>query len=99
MKLPKTVQIGGRTWRVERNLSIDGGEFFTHPGLIRIGRVANDEQVIQVLIHEILEAILVEGHHRYEHPAEDHLFVFRHIDLCRIHKELYAALKPILREC
>jgi hypothetical protein len=97
MRLPKSIQINGRPWRVIRNKRIYGGACHTHPGTIEIGNVANNDQEFEVLIHEILEGILLSGGRRYENNADEQMFCFDHHEFIAITKELSAAIRPLFR--
>ena len=98
MSFPKSVIIGGRPWPVISDKSVDGGSWTTNPGEIRIGPHKSEEERMIWLFHEIFEAILAMGHHRFEcYPNKDNdLFVFNHKELTQIVRELYGAIKPIL---
>ena len=98
MKLPTSVVIGGRLWPVISDKSVDGASWTTNPGEIRIGLHKSEEERMIWLLHEIFEAILAEGNHRFEcYPNKDNdLFIFDHKEFIKIVKELYGAIKPIL---
>ena len=95
MRLPKTIQINGRPWKVVRNPNISGGACHTHPGVIEIGKSANPDQEFEILLHEILEGILLSGGRRYENNADEQVFCFDHHELIAIVKELAAAIRPL----
>ena len=98
MRLPKSVQIAGQTWRViSRRSGERGGAFYTNPGIITVSAPANDDEAMQVFLHEVLEAILTTTNCRYEREDDgNHLFCFDHRKLREVHKDLYGALRPML---
>jgi len=98
MSLPKSVIIGGRSWSVISDKSLDGGSWISNPGEIRIGLHKSEEVCMVWFLHEIFEVILAMGHHRFEcYPNKDNdLFIFSHKELIKIVEEFYGAIRPIL---
>jgi hypothetical protein len=96
MKIPKSVIIAGRCYKVIRDKSISGAEWHSDPGVIKIGHHQSDEELTQWLIHECIEAILVMRNHGYEN-AESRMFVFNHSEFSNIINDVYLALKPMLK--
>ena len=61
MNFPKTLIIGGVKWKVIFDRKTKGGEFYWSKHLIKIDKSYSDERRFQVLIHEIIEAIMVNN--------------------------------------
>ena len=97
MKIPRKVLIAGREWPVIYDPKADGAEWKSNPGEIRIGKHPNQEEKAIWFLHEVIEAILTMGQHRFEcYPNEDNeLFVFNHKELSKICREIYRAIKGI----
>ena len=99
MKLPRSVIIAGRPWPVVFDKAIVGAEWSSNPGVIRIGPHKSDEEQVIFFIHEILEAILTQRLHRYDsYPDEKcQLFFVDHREFSNVVRDLYQAIKPLLR--
>jgi len=102
MKLPKTLIIGGVKWKVELDSKIEGGAFFWRDHVIKIQKHYSDERKFQVLIHEVVEAILVNDNMRYQKHFSsgpengDYLFAFNHDRFEIFTDELSGVLKQFL---
>ena len=98
MRLPTSVIIAGRTWKVLYDKDVQGGEWYSQPGVIKIGPTSSDEEKIGIFVHEILEAILTTRNYRYDnYPDGNDLFVFNHREFINIVKDLTLALRGVLK--
>ncbi len=101
----KTIEICSRQWTFKKNPKKTGGFFDTHGvdgcGCIELGtKWTNKENLIDVLIHEVLEAIMVEDFKRYTDQSgygssRDYLFVFDHDYLHGLGAKVGAALRSV----
>jgi len=66
IKFPKTLIIGGVKWSIVFDKKIQGGSFYWHEHIIKIDKSYADERRFQVLIHEIVEAIMVNNAMRFQ---------------------------------
>ncbi len=69
MKLPKTVNIYGKTWKVIRDPKSNGGCFGNNE--IEVG-IREKSRVLNIFLHETIEAILTENFLRYGAPHTPH---------------------------
>ena len=94
MKLPKSVLICGKKWRVKKRHTT-GGMFDGSKCIIYIGDIYKQDMLI-TYIHEVLEAILTErGHryHRYDTDTNSGLrFSFNHDEFNNICVDLASSL-------
>ena len=96
MRLPKQVIIAGRTTPVVSDKTMRGGEWFNNPSLIKIGHHEDEEERLNIFIHECLEAILTLRGHRYEGYPESYRFVMDHAEFQNVINDLYLAIKDII---
>ena len=101
MKFPKTLVIGGIRWKiiVDRKLK-GGGEFYWKEHTIRIASCYDDERRFHTLIHEIVEAILVNNNLRFQKGFTrvgngDYLYSFNHDQFETFTDELAGVLMQI----
>ena len=102
MTFPKTLIIGGVKWSIVFDKKISGGEFTWHDHTIKIEAKYSDDRKFIVLIHEIVEAILVNNTMRYrkcfsEAHNGDYLFAFDHDRFEILTDELSGVLKQFMR--
>ena len=98
MKLPKSVVIAGRPWPVISDKTIEGGMFTSDPGIIKIGPHGSEDERLNILIHEILEAILTIRNHRYQsYPDQNDLYVFNHREFIGVARDVGLALRGFLK--
>lgn len=100
MNFPKTLIIGGVPWKIIFDKKVSGGEFRWKDHTIRIHAKYTDERKWQVLIHEIVEAILVNNSMRWSPAfdnvqAGDYLFSFNHKEFEIFTDELSGILKQL----
>lgn len=101
MKIPKTVLIASREWKV-KTLPKEGGGYFDGSEFeIGIG-TAHKPNVPGIFLHEVAEAILAERSLRYQinhKPLNngDYMFVFNHQQFEDFIFDLAYALKDYLK--
>jgi hypothetical protein len=97
--IPKSITICGKPNKVIQDKSGNGGAFDEGKGIIVIG-TANPLDVPEILVHEVVEAVLVTRLMRYaierSQPENgDYIFVFNHDQFEIACKDIAAALKGI----
>ena len=106
LKIPKSIYLSGKLWRVVTNNKEGGGWFDGGKATISIG-TKYPQDVEDIFIHEILEAILVERKYRYQLSRNrcdngDLIFIFNHKEFENICADLAFALfhkdNPVLRK-
>ena len=104
MKLPKTILICGRTYRVKEDKKLLGGKFFCGEQTIFIGTKdkPHQDELLNIILHEIIEVILTERNLRYRLPYTEtenghYLFNFNHYDFENWITDLACALKPFIK--
>lgn len=100
MKLPKTVNICGKTYTVTENNKRYGGEGSTTSQAIEIGtKFKRREKHFENFIHEVAETIACEDNFRYGEGASDgSIFVMTHKEFDRFIVDLATAIKPMIKE-
>ena len=102
MKLPKTVFIVGREWKVVEKKKNSGASFNTGKATLFIGTSWEKGQTQINFLHEILEAIMTERMHRYKLPyiSDDngnYIYVMKHEEMNQVVADLALALKDVLK--
>ena len=103
MRLPRTVLICGKTWKVKKDSSVHcGGHFNGTQQEIVVGSNQSDEGVFEVFLHEVCEAVLTERMHRYGLPYEgfengNQMFVFNHAQFENVVKDIAMALRKLIK--
>jgi len=98
-KLPKTVIIGGRNWRVEYKKDKKDLDSNAYPGesLIKI-RSDETDYTTESFLHEIAESIMVERGYRFSsHDVNNYRFVMNHQEFESFIIDLRLALKGVLK--
>jgi len=93
----KTI-IAGKEWTIVRTSDL-GGWFDSNILTIGIGH-SNKADMLDTLMHEILEAVLFERGYRYklyDEGNEKMLFSFNHAEFDNIACDMVLALKPFLK--
>jgi len=100
MKLPKTVQISGKTYTVKKISDKWGGTCRTGRQVITVGtaRDQTGERVCANYIHEVLEAVALERKLRYEAADEEMVFVMTHKQFDDYAKDVAMAIRPMIKE-
>lgn len=103
MRLPKKVNIGGKTYTVKRDES--RGEGFGRANIeTRVITVGSKNRLpvlaFETFTHEVMEASLLENcfsYHRNANP-DDYFYRMTHVDFCRFADDVACALKPMIRK-
>lgn len=101
MKLPKTVMIYGKPYTIKKDRTRNGAHVNQRKCEIIIG-TSDKYGVLENFVHEVIEQILVDNHHRYDnhhcYPAnKDMFFVFTHNEFENVIPQIIVALKDILK--
>jgi hypothetical protein len=99
MKIPKTINLCGQTYKIRMDPNSTGGTFSEGKKIIEIG-TAWPADVPENLLHEVIEGILAIRNARYTvervNPDNgDYIFVFKHDQYEQLIKDIAAALKGI----
>jgi len=102
MKFPKSLIIGGVKWKIVLDKKTRGGVFYWGKHLIKIDKTYSWERRVQVLIHEICEAIMVNNMMRFQKSLSevangDYLFSFNHDQFEIFTDELAGIMKQITK--
>ncbi len=100
------INVFGRKYRVFKKPKTGGGWFFSTKQEIYIGTEQSPEGIREVLLHEIIEAVLFEGNCRYSRymsnhkdgvDNDGHRFIMDHDDYENIGRGIKTALEPVLK--
>ena len=96
MKIPNKIKMFGYDWKVKvtKDKSKDGGgDFSWSKKIITINNRWDDGQ--SILLHEIIEAILVENLLRYygNEGNQEFKFIFNHTEFTKLIKDIFQVLK------
>jgi hypothetical protein len=99
MRLPKTVNVCGKTVSVQANREHDGGSFDDESYIMEIG-TKDPSEVAENFLHEVGEAIMVIRDFRYAKEREelendDYRFLLNHTEWQLFAKDLAIALKGV----
>ena len=102
MKLPKTVTIYGKEWKVTKDPKRGGGSSASSVPEIRIG-TKYKSSMLENFLHEVIEAILMENLLRLQKPHTgndngDYIFVLTHEQFENIIPQIALALKDIIKD-
>lgn len=99
MRLPKTVNICGKIYKVLRDRTKWGGSCTTQ-GKIEVTshRTASNHRQVCTYIHEVMEAICLERNLRFVASDDDIVFVMTHKQFEDFTKDVTTALLPMLKE-
>lgn len=99
MRLPKKVQISGKTYNVRANPKKWGGRCRTGKQEIGVGTAKNQsgERILTNYIHEVLEAVTLERKLRYEASDDEIVFVMTHKQFENFAEDVTTALRPIIK--
>jgi len=99
MKLPKTVQISGKTYRVTSDSKNWGGSCTSGKQVINVGTASSQSshRIFSSLTHEILEAVTLERRLRYEAADDEIVFVMTHKQFDDFAKDVATAMKPLIK--
>lgn len=100
MRLPKSVVIAGLDFRVKYNRSVDGADWSSRTGLIRINP-KRGEPVFALFLHEVIEALMTRRGYRYEKNENcncEDLYIFSHPQYVELIRDLAVILRPMLKD-
>lgn len=99
MKLPKTVQINGKTYSVKTNKARWGGRFNKGKQEIGVGIKGNqsEQRKFDNFVHEVLEAILEENNFRYRASDEEPVFIMTHKEFDSFALDVTTAIFPMIK--
>ena len=100
MKLPKTINICGKTFAVVRDRKLYGGKGSTASQKITIGtKYPKNERHFENFIHEVAEVIACEREYRYgDGHSENSVFVMNHKEFDVFIQDFAAVLKQVIKE-
>jgi hypothetical protein len=100
MKLPKTVQICGKQFKVIQKKNMEGGNFSFGNLTINIGTKYPHDIPVS-FIHEVIEAVFVERGMRYklyeDARISEYLFSFKHEEFQNAVIDIVIALRDCLK--
>lgn len=102
MKFPKSLIIGVVKWDIVFSNKTNGGEFYWYNHKIKIDKGYSQERKFQVLIHEIIEAVMINNVMRYSKNFSkvsngNYLFSFDHDRFEIFTDELAGILKQFMK--
>jgi hypothetical protein len=100
MKLPKTVQICGKTFKVTAHKDKSGASFSVDDFTIKIG-TKFPQDIPENFVHEVIEAVFLQRGMRYklydDSRSSDYLFSFKHEEFQNAVIDIVIALKDYLK--
>lgn len=99
MKLPKTVQISGKTYAVRKDNKIWGGNGGTGRQEIVVGtrKDQSTQRKFENFMHEVTELVAAEHSLRYESADEEIKFVMSHKQFDRFASDVATAIFPMMK--
>ncbi len=100
MRLPKTVQISGKTYNVQQDKDRWGGNGGTGKQVITVG-TKNDQSVerkFENFVHEVAEMVAAEQTLRFEANDSEIVFVMTHKQFDRFASDFATAILPMVKE-
>ncbi len=98
MRLPRTVNICGKTYIVRRNSASVHSSGGTHPQKMIIGTKGNSpERVFESYLHEVLELVACELHLRYKAADDDIMIIMTHKQFDDFAANIATAVGPMCR--
>ncbi len=100
MRLPKTVQISGKTYIVKKNDKHWGASCRTGSQEIRVGTKKDQSahRIVGNFIHEILESVTMERDLRYQAADDEFIFVMTHKQFGCFAEDVTAAIRPMMKD-
>ena len=102
MRLPKTVNIGGKKYTVRRDES--QGEGYGHANIetriIIVGsKDRRPELAFETFIHEVVEASLLENEFSYHRNANPDIYFYKmdHAEMSRLAGDVACAIRPMMK--
>lgn len=97
MRLPRTVNICGKTYVISKNSRSVHSTGGTHPQKMIIGTKGNSsERIFESYMHEVLELVACELHLRYVAADDDIMIIMNHKQFDDFAANVAAALKPMV---
>ncbi len=99
-RLPKTVQICGKTYPVKQvKDSYDGGGGTAKPSLWVGTKPKTPERIFEIFVHEVMELVACERGDRYgSGVSDDSMFVMNHKEFDNFSVDVAAAIRPMLKD-
>jgi len=99
IKLPKAVNICGKTYSVHSDKNRWGGSCSTGSQKIVVGTAqdSSSHRRFTTLVHEILEGVFLERRLRYEAPDEEIVFVMTHKQFSDCAMDVATAIMPMIK--
>ena len=100
MKLPKTVNICGKTYTVTKDKKLFGGSATTGPQEIIVGtKHGKRERIFENIVHEVMESVACERDFRFSRgDSEGSVFVMTHKEFDCFVADVSTALRPMVKE-
>ena len=100
MRLPKAVQISGKTYTVRKDNAIWGGIASTGKQEIVIGthKSQSTHRQFETYLHEVAEMVACEQDIRFEARDEELVFVMNHKQFNSFANGIATALFPMIKE-
>ncbi len=100
MKLPKTVNISGKTYNVLKDSNRENGTGRTFKQEITVGtKDQSAERHFETFLHEVAELTCCENNYRYgDGHSETSVFVMNHKEFERFIGDIAMAIGPMLKE-
>ncbi len=99
MRLPKNVNISGKTYSVKKNRNQWGGQTHSGPQTISVGVKADQsaKRKFDNFTHEVLEAVAIERNLRYIASDNEVVFVMTHKQFDDYAIDVATALWPMVK--
>ncbi|KKK61134.1 hypothetical protein LCGC14_3017380 [marine sediment metagenome] len=99
MKLPKTVNICGKIYKVRKDpKSYDGGGTTARCEMTVGTKNKNPERQFEIFLHEVMEIAAVEKDYRYHGGNDaDLLFVMSHKEFDNYTVDVASAIRPMIK--
>ena len=98
MKLPKTVQICGKTYSIVKNPKNENSSGRTFKQKMEIGtKEQSVERQFEGFVHEVAELVCCENNYRYgDGNSECSIFVMNHKEFERFIGDVATAIRPMV---
>ncbi len=99
MKIPRSILICGKTYKVKSDRNTWGGSSATGKQQIIVGMKSNQtaERKFDNIVHEVLEAITMEREFRYTGTDNEIRFVMTHKEFDCFASDVSSALLPMIK--
>ena len=97
MKLPKTVEISGKTYKVnERTVSNSSGRTYKQEVVVGI-KSQSEERIFENYLHEVSELVACEQSTRFTASDDEVVFVMNHKQFGSFVNDIATAIRPMLK--